>query len=107
MLIITLPQDLQLDLLVKATNAPGLSAFNEAEIRMYHLSKEMTGKVLPHEAFGSHFNNGKTVDTELEMKNFKAAGEILGELWSDMMIDDCEVKAEYIENPASEEIKGF
>ena len=44
----------------------------------------MTGIVLPHDTYGSHLVNGKTVDPELELKNFKAAGEILSELWSDM-----------------------
>ena len=62
-------QDLDLDLLVEATNAPGLSDFNKAERRMFHLSKQMTGVVLPHDTFGSHLRNGKTVDEELEKKN--------------------------------------
>ena len=96
-------QDLQLDLLMEATNAPGLSAFNKAERRMYHLSKQMTGVVLPHDTYGSHLNNGKTFDIELEKKNFKAAGETLGEIWSELKIDECEVKAEYIEHAPSQE----
>ena len=32
-----IPQDFNLDLLMEGTNAPGLSAFNKAERRMYHL----------------------------------------------------------------------
>ena len=67
----------------------------------------MTGVVLPHDTYGSHLVNGKTVDPELELKNVKAAGEILSELWSDMTIDNFEVKAEFIENPASDETKRF
>ena len=74
---------------------------------MYHLSKAMTGVVLPYDTYGSHLVNGKTVDTELEKRNFKAAGDTLGELWSNMEIDGFEVKAEYIEKPADEEIKEF
>ena len=63
----------------------------------------MTGVVLPHNTYGSNLNNGKTVDIELEKKNFKAAGETLGEIWSELKIDECEVKAEYIEYAPSQE----
>jgi hypothetical protein len=65
----------------------------------------MTGIVLPHDTYGSHLVNGQTVDTELEKKNFKAAGETLSELWSNLTIDNHEVKAEYVENPAKVETK--
>ena len=54
---------------------------------MYHLSKELTGIVLPHDTFGTHLRNGKTIDEELEKKNFKAAGEVLSEIWSRLLID--------------------
>ena len=94
-------------MLVEATNAPGLSAFNKAERRMFHLSKQMTGVVLPHDTFGSHLRNGKTVDEELEKKNFEAAGDTLANLWNDLEIDENPVKAEYIVEPASEEIVRF
>lgn len=67
----------------------------------------MTGVVLPHDTFGSHLHNGQTTDLELEIRNFKAAGQILGELWSNLEIDNHEVRAEYIEDPAGDDIKGF
>ena len=70
---------------MEMTNAPGLSAFNKVERRMYHLSKQLTGVILPHDTFGSHLLNGKTVDSELEKKNFKAAGETLAQIWNDTM----------------------
>ena len=67
----------------------------------------MAGVVLPHDTFGSHIHNGQTTDIELEKKNFKAAGEVLAELWSNLEIDGFEVKAEFIDEPASDEIKEF
>ena len=67
----------------------------------------MAAVVLPHDTFGSHLHNGQTVDDDLEKKNFKAAGEVLGELWSDLEIDGFEVRAEYVDFPASEEVKDF
>ena len=62
---------------MEATNAPGLSAYNKAERRRYHLRKAMMDVVLPYDIYGSHFANGKTVDQELEKRNFKAAGDNL------------------------------
>ena len=97
------PQDLNLDLLAETTNAPGLSAFNKAERRMYHLSKQMSGVILPHDTYGSHLQNGKTVDEELEKENFEAAGNTLASIFSDLEIDGFEVKADFIKEPAKEE----
>ena len=67
----------------------------------------MTGIILPHDTYGSHLVNRKTVDAELEKKNFKAAGDTLGELWSNIEIDGFVVNAEYIKEPADEEIKEY
>ena len=67
----------------------------------------MTGVVLPHDTFGSHIHNGQTTDVDLEKRNFKAAGEVLGELWSNLEIDGFEVRAEFVDEPASVEIKEF
>ena len=63
--------DFNLDCYIEVTNAPGLSAYNRAERRMYHLSKELTGVVLPYDTFGTHIVNGATVDTDLEIKTSK------------------------------------
>lgn len=78
------------------TNAPGCSAFNPVERRMFHLSKQITGLILPAEQLGSHLSNGKTIDEELEKKNFQYAGEILCEVWNNLRIDNHEVFEEYI-----------
>ena len=90
-------RDFDLDCLIEVTNAPGLSAYNRAERRMYPLSKELTGVVLPYDKFGSHLDaSGKTVDNDLEVQNFEAAGEVLAELWNDMDIDGHKVTSEFI-----------
>lgn len=48
---------------------------------MAPLSHDLTGIILPHDTFGSHLDSqGKTVDLELEMKNFMAASEVLAEV---------------------------
>ena len=75
---------------------------------MFHLSKELTGVLLPHDTYGSHLDNGgKTVDTDLEIKNFKAAGTTLCQIWENLVIDGYKTVAEFIENPPSELIKSF
>ena len=100
--------DFKLDLYIEVTNAPSLSAYNKVERKMFHLSKELTGVLLPHDTYGTHLDNGgKTVDTELEMKNFKAAGTTLCKIWEDLVIDGYPTVAEFIENPPAESIKSF
>lgn len=76
----------------------GRSAFNRVERRMAPLSRELSGIVIPHDKFGSHLNPaGKTVDKELEKKNFEFAGQTLAEIWGNMVIDNYPVTAKYIQ----------
>ena len=101
-------QEFKLDLYIEVTNAPGLSAFNKVERKMFHLSKELTGVLLPHDTYGTHLDNaGKTIDTDLEMKNFQAAGKTLCKIWEDLVIDGYPTVAEYIDTSPSEAIKTF
>ena len=96
-----------LDGIFVATHAPGHSAFNQVERRMAPLSRDLAGLVLPHDHYGSHLNaSGKTIDAELELKNFQKAGETLAEVWSSNTIDGFPVDAEYIapENSTSNPI---
>jgi len=81
------------------THAPGMSAYNYVERRMAPLSRELAGLILPHDAYGSHLNaSGKTVDADLERMNLKKAGDLLAEIWSEMVLDGHGVTAEYVEN---------
>ena len=66
-----------LDALFLATNAPGRSAFNRVERRMAPCSNALAGVILDHEHFGTHLDDqGKTIDAELEIKNFDHAGKL-------------------------------
>ena len=70
---------------------------------MSNLNKELSGVILPHDHFGTHLDhNNKTIDEELELQNFKYAGEILAELWSKMVINGHPVAAEFIKHPPTE-----
>ena len=66
---------------------------------MFHLSKELTGIVLPVDKYGSHLSNGKTIDLELEQQNFEFAGNLLCETWNTLKIDGYDVVSEYIKAP--------
>jgi hypothetical protein len=78
------------------SNAPGFSAFNKVERRMAPLSRDTAGIILPFDKFGSHLDNSnRTIDEELEKKNFAAAGEILASVWSESVIDDYPVVAQW------------
>jgi hypothetical protein len=83
---------------------PGRSAYNRVERRMAPLSRELSGVILPHDHFGSHLDNsGKTVDEELELKNFAEAGKVLASIWTGVEIDNYPVLASYIPPAASTE----
>lgn len=86
-----------LDAMFVATNAPGRSAYNRVERRMAALSRELAGVLIPHDHFGNHLNSqNQTTDTDLELQNFKYAGEALAELWSKVVIDKHDTVAEYV-----------
>lgn len=88
--------ELQLDALFISTQAPGRSAFNPVERRMAPLSRYLAGIILPYDTFGSHLNSqGQTINIDLEKMNFQKAGEILGEVWSEAVIDKYPVIAEW------------
>ncbi|KAJ8682384.1 hypothetical protein QAD02_018176 [Eretmocerus hayati] len=56
---------------------------------MAPLSRELAGVILPHDHFGSHMDGSKrTIDEDLELKNFESAGQTLAQIWSDVSIDD-------------------
>lgn len=87
-----------MDAIFVATNAPGRSAYNRVERRMAPLSHELAGLIIPHDQFGSHLDkNLNTVDEELEKRNFKFAGEVLAEVWNEMVIDGYPMMAEYVD----------
>ncbi|KAF6018422.1 hypothetical protein EB796_023278 [Bugula neritina] len=86
-----------LDAVFCVTNAPGRSAFNPVERRMAPLSHDLAGLILPHDHYGSHLNAaGKTIDPDLEIKNFAMAGQTLAEIWSKTVIDSNPVIAVYV-----------
>ena len=85
------------------THVPGSSANNPVERRMASLSKDTAGIILPLDTFGNHLDaSNKTIDSELEIKNFEAAGKILAEIWSESITDNHPVVASYISPPEKE-----
>ena len=77
-----------------STHAPGSSAYNPVERRITLLSKHTAGIILPFDTFGNHLDaSNKTIDSELEIKNFEATGKILADIWSESIIDNHPVVA--------------
>ena len=55
---------------------------------MAPLSHDLAGIVLPHDHFGNHLDSsGKTIDQEMEEKNFQKAAEIVSEVWEKTVTD--------------------
>lgn len=60
------------------------------------LSRELTGVILNHNDFGSHLDSSnRTINLELEKRNFESAGNVLADIWSKLFIDDFPVVADY------------
>ena len=90
-------KELNLDVFLHGVNAAGLSAFNPIERRMSPLSHDVAGVILPHNTYGNHLdNNGKTIDEDLEKKNFFKAAETLSEIWSNTIIDGYPVECKAV-----------
>ena len=71
-------KQLGLDAYIHGVNAAGLSAFNIVERRMAPLSRFLAGLILQHDTFGTHLDSsGKTIDLDLEIKNFFAVSGYL------------------------------
>ena len=88
---------LNLDALIHGVNAAGLSAFNPVERRMAPLSHDLAGIILPHDSFGNHLDSsGKTINEDLEKRNFFHAAEILSDIWSKTVIDGKPVVCEAV-----------
>ena len=63
------------------THALGSSTYNPAERRMAPLSKDTAGIILPFDTFGNYLDAAnKTIDVNLEIKNFEATGKIPAEI---------------------------
>ena len=94
-----------LDALLISTHAPSMSAYNEVERRMVPLSKALFGILLPHETSWTHLDSSrKTIDTNLEKRNFKAAGKILAKVWEQIVLDNFPVVADYVESATKDPV---
>ncbi|CAG8684348.1 8458_t:CDS:2 [Gigaspora margarita] len=77
---------------------PGQSKYNPIERRMVTLSGKLASVVLPIDHFGKHLNSqGKVINLDLALKNFKYAGEALCDIWCHDLIFGKHVNAQYIE----------
>lgn len=65
---------------------------------MAPLSREMSWLILPHDHYSSHIDEwGKTIDIELEKKNFEFAEKTLAEIWSQLNVDNYPTIGEYMD----------
>ena len=96
-------KELDFDVMLVSTLAGGMSAYNNVERRMAPLSKALAGVLLLHDTCGTHLNSSrKTVDVDLEKRNFKVAGEILAQIWSEISLDSFPIVSEYLESETLE-----
>eukprot|EP01083_Nonionella_stella_P043785 118176_1 len=79
-------------------NSPcGMSAFNFIERYMVHLSRSIVGTVIDHMAHGNHLDaSKKTIDDELEKKNFYHAQSALSEIFASVTVEENDFHSEAI-----------
>ena len=63
---------------------PGQSAYNPVERSFHKLTKQIAGTILPHDNFGNHLRNGKTINVGLEMANFLNSMFVTCDTWQSM-----------------------
>ncbi|CAG8786570.1 13170_t:CDS:2 [Cetraspora pellucida] len=87
-----------LDYLSVRTHALRQSKYNPVERGMATLSGKLAGITLPVDHFGKHLDSqGKIIDPELAVQNFRYAGEILCDAWShDLIFGKC-VHTQYVD----------
>jgi hypothetical protein len=62
------------------------------------MSHELSCVILPHDHYGSLLDDQRrTIDTDLELRNFQYAGEVLADVWSPLVVDGHPTVAEYIQ----------
>ena len=76
----------------------GSSAYNPVERRMVLLSEDTSDVILSFNTYEKYFHaSNKTIDMELEIKDFKAAGKILAEIWSESIINSYPIEVAYVD----------
>lgn len=70
---------------------------------MATVSHELSGVILSHDHYRSHLDDQRrTIDDELELRNFNYAGKLLVDVWLRLVVDGHLTMAEYIEPYVSE-----
>ena len=84
-----------------STLTPGMSAYNNVERRVVPLSKALEDVSLPPDTLGTYFDlQGKTADVKFKKQTFKAAGQLLAETLSELVLDKFPIVSEYVEGLA-------
>ena len=66
-------------------HAAGLLSYHFIERRMAPLSASLAGVVLPHDHLGNYLDDqGRTINNDLELKNFGKAGDVLVEIFNNL-----------------------
>ena len=82
-----------------------MCTYNQVERRMAPLGKALTG-LLPHETNGIDlYSSRKTIDSDLEKRNFNVTGEILVKVWEEVVLDKFPIVAEYLEKSTKDSVE--
>ncbi|CAJ0846568.1 2494_t:CDS:2 [Entrophospora sp. SA101] len=87
-----------LDYLTVRTHTPGQSKYNPVERGIATLSGKLAGITLPIHHYGTHLNTqGKVINPDLALQNFRYAGEALCNIWHHDLIFGKSVDVWYVE----------
>ena len=75
---------------------------------MAPLSFRLAGIVIDHQRYGEHLNaSKKTIDPNLELRNFEGAGNEVASLWHGHEWGGHKIDAKYVPPPAPENLPVF
>ena len=84
------------------THVSGQSKYNPVKRGMTTLSRKLAGITLPIDHFGTHLDTqGKVINPELALQNFRYAGEVFCDIWRHDLIFGRSVNAQYVEELAN------
>ena len=82
-----------------------MSVYNYVGRRMAPLRKGLAGILVSLDSFDNHLDSqNRTIDIELEKKNFAKAGEVLAEIWGELVMDGHPVVVEFAAHKQNDQV---
>ena len=66
----------------------------------------LTRLLLSHKTYGTHLDSSrKTIDSDMEKRNYEAAGKILAKIWEEVVLDEFPIVVEYLQQSTKDSVE--